>query len=116
MNTKEDESVSLGEIVEAKPGKSRGAAVAVRLSAELLERINEYAQARGMTVSDVLRRGAERLVSGGVPAGPVYYTGLELRGPGLIHGSPATGSARSRSQSRGPAIEEQDELSITVSS
>ncbi len=114
MNMKDDESVNLGDIVEVKPGKSRGAAVAVRLSADLLGRINDYAESRGMTVSDVLRGGAELLVSGGVAAGPVYYTGLELRGPGLIHGNPATGSARS--QSGGPAIDENPELSITVSS
>ena len=115
MNTN-DESVELGEIVEAKPPKSRGAAVAVRLSADLFARINDYAESRGMTVSDVLRRGAEQLVTGGVAAGPVYYTGLELRGPGLIHGNPATGSARSRSQSSGPAIDEHSDLAITVSS
>lgn len=89
-----DADVELGELVEAKPSKGRGPVVAIRLSADLLARVNEYAQARGLTVSEVLRRGAEQITSGATAAGAVYYTGGELRGPGLIHGSPTTGSAR----------------------
>ncbi len=97
-----EEDIELGELVEAKAPKGRPSVVAVRVSADLLARLNDYAQARGLTVSEVIRRAAEQILAGGLSAGAVYYTGGELRGPGLIHGSPATGSARiSHASSKG---------------
>jgi hypothetical protein len=89
-----EDDVELGELVEARTHKARPAVVAVRISADLLARLSDYAEARGLTISEVLRRAAEQITAGGLSAGAVYYTGGELRGPGLIHGSPATGSAR----------------------
>lgn len=71
--------------------------IAVRVPPDLLARITEYARARGLTVSEVLRRGAEQVTSG-LAGGAVYYTGSELRGPGLVHGSSATGSARTKQE------------------
>lgn len=113
MNETDNEAdVELGELVEAKKSKTGSPVVAVRLSADLLARVNEYAQARGLTVSEVLRRGAEQVISGGVSSGAVYYTGGELRGPGLIHGSPATGSARTAHAAR----EEREVEALTSSS
>jgi len=104
-----DANVELGELVDAKDPKGRPAVLAVRVSSDLLERLTDYARLRGLTVSEVVRRAAEQLTAGGITAGPVYYTGAELRGPGLIHGSPATGSARissepQRSGKKSPAL------------
>src|SRR5712692_6302051 len=57
-----DEDVELGEEAEArrKPG---AAMVAVRVSSELLERIQNYSRANGLTVSEAMRMGAEQLVA-----------------------------------------------------
>jgi hypothetical protein len=89
-----EEDVQLGDLVEAKVSRGRASIIAVRVSADLLARLSEYADVRGLTISEVVRRAAEQITAGGMSAGAVYYTGGELRGPGLIHGSPATGSAR----------------------
>jgi hypothetical protein len=57
-----EEDVVLGEEVEArrKPG---AAMVAVRVSSELLERIQNYSRAHGLSVSEAMRMGAEQLVA-----------------------------------------------------
>ena len=67
MNTdlEQDEDVQLGREVSAR--RRRGSALlAVRVSDELLHSIQEYAQARGLTVSDVLRLGAEQVTGQGI--------------------------------------------------
>ena len=111
MSEKDPEmDVELGELVEVAPAKSQASVVAVRVAPDLLARITEYAGARGLSVSEVLRRGAEQLTSGLVGVGAVYYTGSELRGPGLVHGSPATGSARTKQQ----ASENDEENALTA--
>jgi hypothetical protein len=60
---KHETDIKLGEEVEPVI-RSRGPVVAVRLSPELFGRVNEYASARGLTLSDVFRQGVERLISG----------------------------------------------------
>lgn len=105
-----EEDIKLGEMVASKASKSRGPVVAVRLSPDLLARLTEYAQARGLTVSEVVRRGAEQILFGAVASGPVYYSGSELHGPGLVHGSPATGSARSLQR----GLEGESDTPVTV--
>jgi hypothetical protein len=58
-----DEDVELGALVEARAqGASAGAVLAVRVSRDLLARMSEYGRLRGMTVSEVLRLGGERLI------------------------------------------------------
>ncbi len=60
-----DEDVELGAHVEARArGAAAGAVVAVRVPRELLARMSEYGRPRGMTASEVLRHGAERLIGG----------------------------------------------------
>jgi hypothetical protein len=62
-----DEDVELGALVEARGrGVAAGSVVAVRVPRDLLVRMTEYGRPRGMTVTDVLRWGAERLVRGTV--------------------------------------------------
>lgn len=85
-----EEDVALGALVEAKVPKTRGAVIGIRVSPELLARLSEYAAARGLTVSEVVRRGAEWIVDGGAN-GPVYHTGVNLKGVGLVYGG-ASGS------------------------
>ncbi len=38
--------------------------MAVRVSRDLLARMREYGRPRGMTASEILRQGAERLIGG----------------------------------------------------
>lgn len=93
-----DAEVDLGERVDVNPkaARTRGAVMAVRLSPDLLARVTEYAAARDMTISEVMRRGAEQLVSGqGNPPNLVYHTGAVLVGPGIVHGSPVSGTGQS---------------------
>jgi hypothetical protein len=60
-----DEDVELGAFVGARArGGAAGAVVAVRVPRDLLARMSEYGRPRGMTVSEVLREAAERLVDG----------------------------------------------------
>ena len=61
-----DEDVELGAHVEARARGAAGAVVAVRVPRDLLARMTEYGQLRGMTVSEVLRKGADRLIGGTV--------------------------------------------------
>lgn len=89
-NNDPEADVTLGALVEVKTPKTRGAVIGVRVSPDLLARLNEYASARGLTVSEVLRRGAEAVVDGG-SSGPVYHTGVNLKGVGLVYGG-ASGS------------------------
>ena len=55
-----DEDVELGEEVKVRR-RGGTALVAVRLSTELLGRVQAYAKASGLTVSEVLRMGAESI-------------------------------------------------------
>lgn len=69
-----NEDLDLGPEAPAKPSKGGMAIVAVRLSRDLLARLSSYAKRRDMTMSDVLRQGAEQMVSGAVPT-PHYVSG-----------------------------------------
>lgn len=76
-----EEDVELGEEVEARVKRTGTALVAVRVPRDLLARINEYGQLRQITVSEVLRVGAERLVGGTprlrhVSGAPFYGQGV----------------------------------------
>jgi predicted DNA binding CopG/RHH family protein len=92
-----DEDVELGEqVANTSRARVRGATVAVRISPDLLARVQEYASARGITLSEVLRRGAEQLVAGTVHLGPTYITGsVMVSGTNLVNGSPSGASGRS---------------------
>lgn len=92
-----DTEVDLGAMVEADTSRSRGAVMAVRLSPDLVGRISSYAAARGITASEVLRRGAEQLVDGVAETrAVVYQTGTVIVGPGIVHGTLANGTGQSR--------------------
>lgn len=56
-----DEDIELGEEVAVRRKKG-SALVAVRVPTNLLHQIQAFARDRSLTVSDVLRVGAERLV------------------------------------------------------
>src|SRR5688572_15559974 len=84
-----NESVELGDEIRLKTGKGTGPVVAVRMPRDLLARINRYAQDHGTTVSDVLRQGAESMVSGVTDLGPVYVSGVTVHGPRAVTGTPS---------------------------
>jgi hypothetical protein len=75
--------VVLGEEVEVRRRPSTGSLIGVRVGRDLLGRINAYGQARGMTVSQVLREGAEALVSGQVV---INYVTISTPGYPVIEG------------------------------
>ena len=85
-----EEDVELGAQVEARTRGTAGAVVAVRVPRDLLARISEYARLRGLTVSEVMRDGAERLVGGTVQL-THYVSGSRVEGPRVIPGSPSRG-------------------------
>jgi len=85
-----EEDVELGAQVEARTRGTAGAVVAVRVPRDLLARISEYAKLRGLTVSEVMREGAERLVGGTVQLSH-YVSGARVDGPRVIPGSPSRG-------------------------
>lgn len=85
-----EEEVDLGAQVEARTRGTAGAVVAVRVPRDLLGRISEYARLRGLTVSEVMREGAERLVGGTVQLNH-YVSGARVDGPRVIPGSPTRG-------------------------
>lgn len=58
------DDVQLGAQVEARVPGTAGAVIAVRVPRDLLVRISDYATVRGLSVTEVLREGAERLVGG----------------------------------------------------
>jgi len=91
-----NEDVELGALVQANTTKSRGPVVAVRMSPDLLARINEYAQTHGTSVSEVLRTGAERLMDQTIHIGPNFVSGTVVYGTTLVTGSPSLGSGRSQ--------------------
>jgi hypothetical protein len=84
-----EEQVELGHEVAHRRKPSGGAVVAVRVPRDLLERMNAYGKLRGLTVSDVMRQGAERLVSGTVQLH--HVSGATVYGPGVVAGSPSQG-------------------------
>ncbi|HVA87475.1 MAG TPA: hypothetical protein VNF73_14310 [Candidatus Saccharimonadales bacterium] len=87
-----EEDVELGAQVEARTRPTAGAVIAVRVPRDLLARITDYAVLRGMTVSEVIREGAERLV-GGTVALSHHVTGPRVEGPRVIPGSPSRGGS-----------------------
>lgn len=87
-----EEDVALGAQVEARTRGTAGAVVAVRVPRDLLARISEYASLRGLTVSEVMREGAERLVGGTVNLAH-YVSGPRVEGPRVIPGSPSRGGS-----------------------
>ncbi len=86
----QEEDIELGAQVEARTRGLAGAVVAVRVPRDLLARISEYAKLRGLTVSEVMREGAERLVGGTVQL-THYVSGARVDGPRVIPGSPSHG-------------------------
>ena len=87
-----EEGVELGEQVAARTRTTAGALIAVRVPRDLLARISEYARLRDMTVSEVMRAGAERLVMGTVNL-THYVSGAPVEGPRIISGSPSRGGS-----------------------
>jgi hypothetical protein len=61
------EDIELGDQVEAVI-RSRTPIVAVRMSPDLFARLGDYASSRGLTVSDAVRQGVERLIGGDTSA------------------------------------------------
>lgn len=61
------EDIKLGDEVEPVI-HSRTPLVAVRMSPDLFARLGDYASARDLTVSDVVRQGVERLIGGDASA------------------------------------------------
>ena len=59
--TGQEPNIDLGEEVESAPPRS--VLFAVRMPPALAERVQSHAAARGISVSDVLRQGAEQVVS-----------------------------------------------------
>jgi hypothetical protein len=86
------EDVELGVQVEARTHGTAGAVIAVRVPRDLLSRISECARLRGLTVSEVMREGAERLVAGTVDLAH-YVGGPRVDGPRIIPGSPSRGGS-----------------------
>lgn len=60
--TGQEPNVDLGEEVESAP-PPRSVLFAVRMPPALAERVQAHAAARGISVSDVLRQGAEQVIS-----------------------------------------------------
>lgn len=87
-----EEDVELGALVEARTRGSAGAVVAVRVPRDLLARINGFAKLHGITVSEVMREGAERLVGGTVDLAH-YVSGPKVDGPRVIAGSRSRGGS-----------------------
>jgi predicted transcriptional regulator len=92
----QEEDVELGEHVQATANHRRGAMVAVRVSPDLLARLNEYASARRLTVSEVMRRAAEQLTSGRATQDVAYLTGTAIVGSGVVNGTPTASGGRSQ--------------------
>jgi hypothetical protein len=74
-----EEQVELGRKIEARTGRS--SVVAVRVSADLLGRVSDYARENGMTISEAFREGVSRLVVDPHVASRIQATGLRI-----IHG------------------------------
>jgi hypothetical protein len=85
VELEEEEVAELGRRVEARTGRS--SVVAVRVSADLLDRASTYARTNGTTVSDVFREGVEQLIAASVPHKVVNVTGLYVFGSGITVGS-----------------------------
>ena len=58
------DGIQLGAQVDACIPRTAGAVVAIRVPRDLLALISDYANARGLSVNDVVRAGVERLVLG----------------------------------------------------
>jgi hypothetical protein len=85
-----EEDVEIGEEVENIGRPATTSLVAVRVPQDLLARVNSYAQTHGLTLSDVLRDGAEQLVSGTVRIDAHYITGAVIYGTQLQPAPPAS--------------------------
>lgn len=83
-----EEDIELQEEVQVRRRKGSGL-VAVRLSSELLHSVQTFAQERGLTMSDVLRMGAERVVEGEASTGVALTMRVSTWG-GLSEGSTAS--------------------------
>lgn len=102
-----EEDVELGEEVAARR-RVGSSVVAVRVPADLLRRVDIFARDHGMTVSDVIRQGAEQLVGARVH----FATGARIYSSTVLIGSSSLGGyLRSvDAVSRSPSVES----SITV--
>jgi len=89
-----EERVELGKRVDARV-QALDSVVALRVSTDMLSRVSQYGELRNMTVSEVFRAGAERLLSNTIELGPVYVTGITLEGPRIVSGLPSLASGRS---------------------
>lgn len=98
-----EEDVEFGVEVENVGRPTGTSLVAVRVPHDLLARMNAFAKRHGMTVSDVIRTGAEQLVSGTVRIDAHYITGATIYGRQLQPAPPANASqARLVNEKREP--------------
>lgn len=101
----DDELVELGEEVGATPRRKAAPVVALRVSPEFLESVVRYAEANGLTTSDVFRAGAERLIRG-EQLGPTFVSGTFVVSAGgrIVQGSSSSGIGKSRRAEANPAF------------
>ena len=62
--------------------------IAVRVSSSFMDEVARFAAAHDMTVSQVLRAGAERMIR---PSTVIFQTGTPLQGSVTVYGSPSAG-------------------------
>jgi hypothetical protein len=106
------EDIELGDEIEPVI-RSRAPIVAVRMSPDLFARLGDYAAARNLTMSDVVRQGVERLLAGATSAatGLVSTGGFLPSNTLLAEAPPARSSART--VTRDVVDESVSDLSLT---
>lgn len=104
------EDIELGDEVEPAI-RSRTPIVAVRMSPDLFARLGDYATARNLTVSDVVRQGVERLLGGATSAA----TGLVSTGGFIPSNTLVAAAPPARSSARTVTRDVIDELVTDLS-
>lgn len=107
------EDIELGDEVEPVI-RSRTPIVAVRMSPDLFARLGDYATARNLTISDVVRQGVERLLGGETSAATgLVSTGGFIPSNTLVAATPPARSS-ARTVTRDVADESATDLSLTA--
>jgi len=107
------EDIELGEELEPVI-RNRAPMVAVRMSADLFARLGDYASARNLSISEVVRQGVERML-GGTTAGTagIVSTG-DFIPTGTFVAAPTAAQSSARSVARDVVDESTTDLAWTA--
>jgi hypothetical protein len=107
------EDIELGEELEPVI-RNRAPVVAVRMSPDLFARLGDYASARNLSVSEVVRQGVERMLGGATAGAAGIVSTGDFIPSSTYAAAPTSAQSSARSMARDVVDESATDLALTA--